>query len=128
MPNAAQHVATPAVPDERQTGKAMAKTNRPVRKSLRSKTKRSPSSSEIEDLPATPDETNIELVFGFVGPTGIDLNKVCDVLRSQLRSFGYDCEEIRLSDLISTYLGTSTSFENAYVRTKTLMARGTALR
>lgn len=128
MPNAAQHVATPAVPDERQTGKAMAKTNRPIRKSLRSKTKRSPSSSEIEDLPATPDETNIELVFGFVGPTGIDLNKVCDVLRSQLRSFGYDCEEIRLSDLISTYLGTSTSFENAYVRTKTLMARGTALR
>ena len=74
------------------------------------------------------DPAHIELVFGFVGPTGIDLDKVCDVLRAQLKSLQYDCEEIRLSGLISTFTETSSTFDNAYVRIKTLMERGTALR
>lgn len=39
------------------------------------------------------DPTNIELVFGFVGPTGIDLNKVCDALRAQLRTVQYEVVE-----------------------------------
>lgn len=74
------------------------------------------------------DPANIELVFGFVGPTGIDLNKVCDALRAQLRSVQYDVVEVRLSGLITTYLSKSPNFENEYVRIKTLMERGTGLR
>lgn len=74
------------------------------------------------------DPANIELVFGFVGPTGIDLNKVCDALRAQLRAVQYEVVEVRLSELITTYLGKSQNFENEYVRIKTLMDRGTWLR
>jgi cytidine deaminase len=74
------------------------------------------------------DPANIELVFGFVGPTGIDLNKVCDALRAQLRAVQYEAVEIRLSELITTYLGKSQDFANEYVRIKTLMDRGTGLR
>jgi cytidine deaminase len=74
------------------------------------------------------DPANIELVFGFVGPSGIDLNKVCDALRSQLRAVQYDVAEVRLSELITTYLGKSHRFANQYERIKTLMDRGTGLR
>lgn len=70
----------------------------------------------------------IELVFGFVGPTGIDLDKVCDALRGQLRSVQYDVIEIRLSELITEFLGKSHQFENDYVRIMTLMERGSRLR
>ena len=70
----------------------------------------------------------IELVFGFVGPTGIDLDRVCESLRSQLRAVSYDVVEIRLSELISIYLGKSADFANGYERIKTLMERGTQLR
>ncbi|MDC6167642.1 anti-phage dCTP deaminase [Paucibacter sp. XJ19-41] len=71
---------------------------------------------------------NIELVFGFVGPTGIDLDKVCDVLKNQLKTVQYEVVEIRLSDLITAYLRESSSFSNSYERVKSLMARGTRLR
>lgn len=81
----------------------------------------------IEGLDAA-DPANIELVFGFVGPTGIDLNKVCDALRAQLRAVQYDVIEVRLSELITTYLSKSQDFANEYVRIKTLMDRGTGLR
>lgn len=81
----------------------------------------------IEGLDAA-DPANIELVFGFVGPTGIDLNKVCDALRAQLRAVQYDVVEVRLSELITTYLSKSQDFANEYVRIKTLMDRGTGLR
>lgn len=43
------------------------------------------------------DSANVELIFGFVGPTGIDLNKVCDALRAQLRAVQYEAVEVRLS-------------------------------
>jgi len=75
-----------------------------------------------------PDAANVELVFGFVGPTGIDLDKVCEVLRSQLKAMQYEAIEIRLSDLITDYLGQSHAFANRYERIKSLMERGTALR
>ena len=74
------------------------------------------------------DPANIELVFGFVGPTGIDLDKVCEALRSQLRAMQYEVIEIRLSELITEYLGKSHKFPNGYERIKTLMERGTRLR
>jgi len=84
-------------------------------------------SPTIQGLDAS-DPANIELVFGFVGPTGIDLNKVCEALKSQLRVVQYEAVEIKLSDLITEYLGKSHSFRNGYERINTLMERGTRLR
>lgn len=80
------------------------------------------------DYLSAADPANIELVFGFVGPTGIDLDKVCDLLRSQLRAMQYEAIEIRMSDLITEFLGKSHRFANGYERIKTLMERGTRLR
>jgi deoxycytidylate deaminase len=85
------------------------------------------SNSPIEEIDAS-DPANVELVFGFVGPTGIDLNKVCDALRSQLRAVQYEVSEVRLSEKITTYLGKTPDFANEYERIKALMDRGTWLR
>lgn len=74
------------------------------------------------------DPANLELVFGFVGPTGIDLDKVCDALRSQLKAVQYEVIEIRLSELITEFLRKSDRFLNGYERIKTLQERGTRLR
>lgn len=74
------------------------------------------------------DPANVELVFGFVGPTGIDLDRVIEVLKSELSEVQYEATEIRISDLISEYLGEGCEFDNHYDRIKTLMDRGTSLR
>ncbi len=51
---------------------------------------RSPSlASPTRDLSVAVSKP-IELVFGVVGPTGVDLDKVCDALGSQLKSVGYE--------------------------------------
>lgn len=83
--------------------------------------------SSVQELDGA-DPANIELVFGFVGPTGIDLDKVCEALRTQLRVMQYEIVEIRLSELITEYLGKPHRFPNGYERIKTLMERGTRLR
>lgn len=77
---------------------------------------------------AASDPANIELVFGFVGPTGTDLVAVADTLKAQLRAMQYGVEEVRLSELITAYLGKSDHFDNEYDRISTLMDRGTWLR
>ncbi|MFZ5457669.1 MAG: hypothetical protein ACOY9I_18715 [Pseudomonadota bacterium] len=41
------------------------------------------------------DPANVELVFGFVGPTGIDLDRVIEVLKSELSEVQYEATEIR---------------------------------
>jgi cytidine deaminase len=96
----------------------------PVGRRAADRARASPASDGLD----ASDPANIELVFGFVGPTGIDLNKVCDALRAQLRAVQYEVVEVRLSELITTYLGKSQAFANEYVRIKTLMDRGTWLR
>lgn len=69
-----------------------------------------------------------ELIFGLVGPTGVDLTKVCEALSSQLRAVGYQTKIITLSDLILPYCGTEKNFANEYERIDTLMSEGTNLR
>ena len=86
-----------------------------------------PIPSTVNELDGS-DQANVELVFGFVGPTGIDLDKVCEALRMQLRLMQYEVVEIRLSELITEYLGRPHKFSNGYERIKTLMERGTRLR
>ena len=69
----------------------------------------------------------IELVFGIVGPTGVDLDKVCDALGGQLKSVGYEARTVSLSKLIQTYFGVE-NFKNYSERVNTLMDWGNALR
>lgn len=75
------------------------------------------------------DGEGIELVFGLVGPTGVDLGKVYESLKIQLKAVRYDAVQIRLSELITPYLlGMSGQFSTEYDRISTLMENGTALR
>ena len=75
------------------------------------------------------DADGIELVFGFVGPTGVDLGRVFESLRVQLKTVGYEAISVRVSDLLSPYLhGEAHVFESEYSRIKTLMNDGTELR
>lgn len=88
---------------------------------------RSPSlASPTRDLSVAVSKP-IELVFGVVGPTGVDLDKVCDALGSQLKSVGYETHTVSLSKLIQKYYGIE-SFSNHFERVNTLMNRGNALR
>jgi len=71
----------------------------------------------------------IELVFGLVGPTGVDLAKVCESLKAQLKSVAYEAVVIRLSELITPYLhGKSEKSSCQYEHIKNLMENGTTLR
>lgn len=69
----------------------------------------------------------IELFFGLVGPTGSDLDSVCDELATQLKTVGYQTEIISLSSLIGEYSGDPPS-AGAYDKIKFLMTEGTRLR
>lgn len=69
----------------------------------------------------------IELVFGFVGPTGVDLDRVSDALEAQLKIAGYKVEKISLSDIIAEYFGLPT-FQSYFDRIVTLQDRGNELR
>ncbi|MDO9314576.1 MAG: anti-phage dCTP deaminase [Burkholderiaceae bacterium] len=73
-------------------------------------------------------ENPIELVFGFVGPTGVDLTKVCASLQSQLKAVNYETKIVRLSELIGPYIGRQLTAKNEYERIERLMTEGTALR
>lgn len=95
-------------------------------------------SDNAGEVSAVPDEgalsleadgEKIELVFGLIGPTGVDLGKVYESLKNQLKTVNYEAEMIRLSELITPYLkGSRDAFNNEYDRISTLMENGTRLR
>jgi len=70
----------------------------------------------------------IELVFGLVGPTGVDLTTSCSALQEQLKAVGYDSHIVRLSELICPFLGKDLAPGNEYERINGLMTAGTTLR
>lgn len=71
---------------------------------------------------------DIELVFGLVGPTGVDLTAVCNALKSQLVAVDYDPIVISLSDLIPGFINKKFKPATEYDRIKDLMSIGTELR
>lgn len=84
--------------------------------------------SSSQPAPSTVPATKpIELVFGFVGPTGVDLDQVCEALAGQLKNVGYETLTISLSDLIQQYLGLGT-FKGHFQRITSLMNGGNELR
>lgn len=80
----------------------------------------------INPLPSVG--AKIELVFGLIGPTGVDLNQVSKSLRNQLKGIGYQVVEVRLSKLIHPFLRKSFHPSSEYDRIDQLMTAGTLLR
>ncbi|WP_418318305.1 anti-phage dCTP deaminase [Piscinibacter sakaiensis] len=86
-------------------------------------------SADGSDFFSSADEPKaIELVFGMVGPTGVDLTRLCNSLQAQLKSVGYECKIVRLSELILPYLGKPPTARNEFQRIDELMTEGTNLR
>ncbi|WP_198919598.1 anti-phage dCTP deaminase [Pseudomonas chlororaphis] len=80
-----------------------------------------------EDSPLTP-LPHPELVFGLVGPIGVNLEPLITILTSQLKTFNYTTKTIQLSKQIELFLGTDHSKKPEDERIKNLMDEGTKLR
>lgn len=76
----------------------------------------------------SPKNRPIELVFGFVGPTGVNQDLVCACLKKQLAAVGYETHEISLSKIIEGYDGKNTEFSDEFDRISGLMSLGDDLR
>lgn len=70
----------------------------------------------------------IELVFGVVGPTGVDVDAVVGSLAARLKALDYVSKIISLSDIILEYDGSKTDFRNAYEKITKLMDLGDDIR
>ncbi|WP_431049221.1 anti-phage dCTP deaminase [Roseateles sp. L2-2] len=80
---------------------------------------------------ATPKDLQVglpELFFGFVGPTGVDLNLICETLASQLNLAGYETRVVSLGDLIDPFMGLANRTGNEFERLDALITKGTKLR
>lgn len=98
------------------------------RKATRAKATEKNSNDLQNSLSAKPNE-GIELVFGLVGPTGVDLSTVCNALRAQLKAVDYEPIMVSLSDLIPRYKKIKNFNPGTeYQRIKDLMSMGTELR
>lgn len=92
-----------------------------------------PSTSAPEPQPSVDDSPLSalpypELVFGLVGPIGVDLDPVISILKSQLKIFNYATSVIRLSKQIELFLKTDHSKDPEHIRINSLMDEGTRLR
>jgi cytidine deaminase len=88
---------------------------------------RSPIPQQILPGPLTP-QPHPELVFGLVGPVGVDLEPVISVLRKELHAVKYTVSAIQLSRQIEQFFGTDHSRETEDKRISKLMDEGTRLR
>jgi deoxycytidylate deaminase len=79
------------------------------------------------DSPLTP-RPHPELVFGLVGPVGVNLDPIISVLTRELTALNYTPKTIRLSAQIEVFLGTDHSKESEDGRITKLMDEGTRLR
>jgi cytidine deaminase len=77
--------------------------------------------------PLTPREYP-ELVFGLVGPAGVNLDPVISVLSRELKALSYKSKTIRLSKQIELFFSTDHSKEPEDTRISKLMDEGTRLR
>lgn len=68
--------------------------------------------------------SDTELVIGIVNPVGTESNRVLEPLRDRLRIFGYQCEDIRVSELLPH----PSSQEDWYIRTTEYMKAGDQIR
>ena len=71
-----------------------------------------------------------EIVFGLVGPLGVDLDQICNILDKSLDMVGYGSEKIVISDLFTEIIGLENPERNdsKYDRIESRMNRGDELR
>ena len=69
-----------------------------------------------------------ELVFGLVGPCGVNLDPVISALSRELKALKYTATSIQLSKQIEAFFGTDHSGESEDERISKLMDEGTRLR
>ncbi|MBP1205444.1 hypothetical protein JOD97_003506 [Duganella sp. 1411] len=81
----------------------------------------------IVEHPLSPDP-HPELVFGIVGPIGVNLEPVITVLYRELQAVGYKAKTIQLSRQIEIFFGTDHTLETEDNRISHLMDEGTRLR
>ena len=81
----------------------------------------------LVEHPLSPDP-HPELVFGIVGPIGVNLEPVMTVLYRELQAVGYKAKTIQLSRQIEIFFGTDHSLETEDNRISHLMDEGTRLR
>lgn len=85
------------------------------------------STAEVEASSLTP-KKDPELVFGLVGPIGVNLDPVIAVLTSHLNGLEYTPHVVRLSEQIESFFDTSHSSKPESERITALMDAGTRLR
>lgn len=73
------------------------------------------------------DTAPIELVFGLVGPSGVDLLLVASALEAQLKTVKYESHKISLRDLIIKFGDCNTDSLNAFQLNEELIKKGNAL-
>lgn len=87
-----------------------------------------PSTAAVSSIPLfSAANSPIELVFGLVGPTGVDLRAVASVLESQLKAVNYEARHVSLSDLILKNAGLSDKKLDEYQRIDRLIKEGNDL-
>lgn len=102
-----------------------------AQKSSKKSTVRKPSAEKsIPTEVASPLTARVypELVFGLVGPVGVNLSPVISALTKELKELSYRVESIRLSELIEKVFGSDHSKEPEDKRIAKLMDEGTRLR
>jgi cytidine deaminase len=86
-----------------------------------------PVAEQVQLDPLSP-KPHPELVFGLVGPVGVDLEPVIAVLRRKLLAVRYTVNAIQLSRQIESFFGTDHRQETEDKRIAKLMDEGTRLR
>jgi deoxycytidylate deaminase len=76
----------------------------------------------------SPSNRPIELIFGLVGPTGVDQAQVCIALKRELAALNYETHEVSLSELIAGYKNRIHTFEDEFDRISKLMDLGDEIR
>lgn len=84
--------------------------------------------AESEQIDLLSPKPHPELVFGLVGPVGVDLEPVISVLSRELKAAKYTVNAIQLSRQIEQFFNTDHSRETEDKRILKLMDEGTRLR
>ncbi len=98
------------------------------RSSAREGTTKPSTQSDLLDAFVPSGDRPIELIFGLVGPTGVDQEMVCVSLQTQLRIVGYETHIVSLSEIIEGYDGQPIPKDDAFKRIELLMDLGDDIR
>jgi len=98
-----------------------------ARKTSDNRNRNEKSGSAVTERSLSP-KKDPELVFGLVGPVGVNLDPVISGLKNQLKALKYESYVVRLSEQIETFFDTSHSKKTEAERIDALMAAGTRLR